>query len=121
MTTQASQIITRIVGFPERPIVGTLASEDGNLAASIPTGSTVTLFGTRIDDGTVAFSGRDVTITDWATLVFSCQLVTADVARTGDIRLRFEALPVGGTAPDDVIPIPDNDKKYLLVLRVTAF
>jgi len=121
MTTTTGTIIKRVVGETGRPITGTLASEDGALPTSLPTGSTITLYGTHQYTGVVVISGRAVTITDWATLAFAVTLLAADVATACTLRLRFKAIPAGGTDPDDVVDIPDDDAKYPLYLTITPF
>jgi len=45
--------------------------------------------------------------------------MTAAIACT--MRLRFKAIPLGGTDPTDVVDIPDDDPKYSLYLTITPF
>lgn len=110
-------IIERLVGETGRPLQLILGSEDGTLPASLPEGSTITLTATRVDTGQAVFTGHTVTVVDWATLTVSVPLAPSDVAIACTMRLVFQAIPLGGAVPDDVVEIPDA-KRYALYLQI---
>lgn len=109
------ETIQRVQGETGNPITGTLNNKNGTL--SIPSPTTVTVTGRRVDTGEVVFADAPVSMTNYTTRAFSYepQSGAPDWDTICTMRLRFKIAYASGKPTF----VPDHED-YELRLEIIA-